>query len=560
MIGNNSNQFLDSSIFNFPEPSSNKRRRISIDYSEDSRREVRPTRLEEIDARYQQMLPALDPYTKNGIIGFGYIAECARVAADIFSSIENGTNPTLYKRKQSNIAVSAIVDAKNEAIFLSINKALQEPTIFGSYKGVKKVLRLDKDPSKTAIFFAKKEMYPQSDEEMEDILNESTIQRTLGYPKLFGHGPSDLFKIEAKNEMDSTKMVQFEPFFSSALEEGDLSKPEHTISIIIQLLQQLIEMHQKKVLHGDIKRINILVDWQAGKNGEPEPFASFTDFGLSCSVQEGKKPTWVLEKGFYGSLKYTAPELLGNTSCDLLKAEIWAFGYTLQELLFPKDTAIQSDLPQNLFKKQSAVAEKVDGLKINNQNLLQQNQKLTENKKEILDQRQELCRKATRLINILDTYTTKYPNDSQATPKTVEIFKKNRLERDQIKTKIAANRAKGEEIKASIQLNNWKIDQNNRSIEEILKLEQTKESNPSHVFNRDLYKEAAARSYTASLNNSVAEKNLTFRRLKQVIVGLIHPDPVMRLTLQEALRILIETKNQHMQQENCDENMILIRC
>lgn len=89
----------------------------------------------------------------------------------------------------------------------------------------------------------------------------------------------------------------------------------------IQILEGLKYLHQKNVIHGDLKPQNLFV---TGKDYD----IRIGDFGISTSLgfEEG------LAYEAVGSLAYCSPELLNEEPYNQ-KADIWAVGCILYELI-----------------------------------------------------------------------------------------------------------------------------------------------------------------------------------------------------------------------------------
>ena len=99
-------------------------------------------------------------------------------------------------------------------------------------------------------------------------------------------------------------------------------KPEHVKNIMYQILQGMKYLHEKRIVHRDIKCANILIN----KKGE----VKIGDFGLARIIsKENKLP---LTPGVV-TLWYKAPELLLNDPQYNFKIDIWSIGCVFSELL-----------------------------------------------------------------------------------------------------------------------------------------------------------------------------------------------------------------------------------
>lgn len=144
-------------------------------------------------------------------------------------------------------------------------------------------------------------------------------------------------------EYTSHKVAGFNRYAQS-LETAKNLTIEQKIHIAKSFTKTVSGIHEHNIIHGDLKRENILLE-AATKN------PSVTDFGLSFDFKNvlGKTELHPLsyKKGRYGTPVYSAPELLKakNFSGDLVKTESWAVGIILLELLTEKDIPFKEVLP-----------------------------------------------------------------------------------------------------------------------------------------------------------------------------------------------------------------------
>ncbi|KIP10766.1 hypothetical protein PHLGIDRAFT_64906, partial [Phlebiopsis gigantea 11061_1 CR5-6] len=109
----------------------------------------------------------------------------------------------------------------------------------------------------------------------------------------------------------------------------DYLRKKPTVSrhkLLYEASQGLVYLHDKKIIHGDIKATNILID--------ADGTACLADFGLSrvklqTTVALNLDPT--PQKG---TVRWMAPEQLGGSSASR-KTDIYSFAMTIYEVCYP---------------------------------------------------------------------------------------------------------------------------------------------------------------------------------------------------------------------------------
>lgn len=90
---------------------------------------------------------------------------------------------------------------------------------------------------------------------------------------------------------------------------------------INSIVKGTLELHRKRILHGDIKASNVLIF-----NG----VAKLNDFGMSV-LMTGNSIESIRSKLY--TLTHRPPELFNGNTCDL-SADIWALGCTIYEIVY----------------------------------------------------------------------------------------------------------------------------------------------------------------------------------------------------------------------------------
>ncbi|KAF4581706.1 putative serine/threonine-protein kinase iks1 [Pleurotus pulmonarius] len=113
-----------------------------------------------------------------------------------------------------------------------------------------------------------------------------------------------------------------------------LLSAEEVKSLFSDVVSGLAFLHDRSILHLDLKPGNVLLTWD---EGSLIPRAMLSDFGTSRDMLQ-TSPT---RSGNTGTLEYTSPESLPSPTTGLLqqvdsKADMWSLGMILHKLLFFK--------------------------------------------------------------------------------------------------------------------------------------------------------------------------------------------------------------------------------
>ncbi|KAJ6571634.1 kinase-like protein [Mycena capillaripes] len=111
-----------------------------------------------------------------------------------------------------------------------------------------------------------------------------------------------------------------------------LLSAEEVKSLFRDVVDGLGFLHDKSILHLDLKPGNVLLTWDEGKL---IPRAMLSDFGTSRDMLHSSRS----RSGNTGTLEYTSPESLPSPRTGLLhpvdsKADMWSLGMILHKLLF----------------------------------------------------------------------------------------------------------------------------------------------------------------------------------------------------------------------------------
>jgi len=165
---------------------------------------------------------------------------------------------------------------------------------------------------------------PLSEKEIDDFQQEMELMSMLHHPQIvrfFGGYLQDEFG---------------HPSYGIVMEyclKGSLSSVLHfdhplawtvRIAISYDIARGLLFLHNKGIIHRDLKSANVLLD--------KEMNAKLTDFGLSYIKQESRKTTIKTGGQAKGTLEWMAPELFQKKVEYSTQTDMYSFGVTLWEI------------------------------------------------------------------------------------------------------------------------------------------------------------------------------------------------------------------------------------
>jgi serine/threonine protein kinase len=109
---------------------------------------------------------------------------------------------------------------------------------------------------------------------------------------------------------------------------------EEVRSLFGDIVEGLAFLHDKSILHLDLKPGNVLLTWDEDRL---VPRAMLSDFGTSRDMLHSSRA----RSGNTGTLEYTSPESLPSPQTGFLqhidsKADMWSLGMILHKILFFK--------------------------------------------------------------------------------------------------------------------------------------------------------------------------------------------------------------------------------
>lgn len=139
-------------------------------------------------------------------------------------------------------------------------------------------------------------------------------------------------KEHMKREMNEASGVRGSGGTGQSWKAVHLLGAEEVKSLFSDVVEGLAFLHEKSILHLDLKPGNVLLTWDEGKL---IPRAMLSDFGTSRDMMHTSR----VRSGNTGTLEYSAPESLPSPETGLLrqidsKADMWSLGMILHKLLF----------------------------------------------------------------------------------------------------------------------------------------------------------------------------------------------------------------------------------
>ncbi|KAG9110388.1 hypothetical protein FRC07_008193, partial [Ceratobasidium sp. 392] len=95
-----------------------------------------------------------------------------------------------------------------------------------------------------------------------------------------------------------------------------------------QVVNAVVFIHKKEIVHGDLKGANILVSF----DGTPK----ITDFGLAV-LRDGVFSYSATSNGGGGTVRWMAPELFSEGATRTYQTDVYALGMTLLEMFTGKE-------------------------------------------------------------------------------------------------------------------------------------------------------------------------------------------------------------------------------
>jgi len=133
---------------------------------------------------------------------------------------------------------------------------------------------------------------------------------------------------------------------ASVVRTGQAIAVETAVGWVLQACEAIAEAHAAGIVHRDLKPENLFLT-----NGEDgKPTIKVLDFGVSKMRDAGRSLGQTAPTEMLGSPFYMAPEQMRCSRDVDVRADIWALGVTLYELLSGKRPFIADNLPSLMIR------------------------------------------------------------------------------------------------------------------------------------------------------------------------------------------------------------------
>ncbi len=260
-------------------------------------------------------------------------------------TIESSKLPVAIETPSKTKAVKPPTPSNTDFIINYSNIVLGEKIGSGGFGDVFKAKWLGQD-----VAVKKLHMKNMSDESEQEFKQESSIWQKLSHPnivQLFGICiPSSLHSTVTSPPDPYCMIMRYKPSGSlyNLLKNKSLLTWPARKQLAIDIGSALLYLHNKNILHRDLKSLNVLVSEQDRKLR-----ASLTDFGLSIVKRETSSTTTKISKQqSSGTLLWMAPELLRGRR-NSTQSDVYAYGMILWELATRKLPFYEAD-PKAIFQ------------------------------------------------------------------------------------------------------------------------------------------------------------------------------------------------------------------
>ena len=265
------------------------------------------------------------------------IHESMNLPSSRMNTIEKQEIVPKIEKKEFKIKSANYVRQRSCA-FSDVYEALEDVGE-GSYGKIIKVRHLFSNELRVVKVVSKNSIHKGVSE--NDVINEINILKSMDHPNII-----KVFEFFS----DESNIYIVKEYFNEGDLFSNLMKLDMNESLICSIMRQIFSavsyLHSKKVLHGDLKLENILIETQPIIDSYVD--IKLTDFGCSKIFYNR-----VCRK-FIGTTYYLAPEILRSEYNE--KCDIWSAGVILYILLtgrLPFEGSCEKEIIEKIKQKSS---------------------------------------------------------------------------------------------------------------------------------------------------------------------------------------------------------------
>lgn len=264
-------------------------------------------------------------------------------------------NPDAVKLQKSKSGLNrSFIKVNDEIYALALTKVIEEGILGKGAFGIVKVIQNEKGENLAV------KIEGLNDEKKNDF--ELYVMKELGHFKGHATRPLENIKQFLDRSIKSKRYTIIELFEGKNLYEHLRTFQEplsETQKLIIgtKLAQRLYELHNKRIIHADVKAANYIVDIH-----DTDIKVVLIDFGYAMPLPKGKR---LVRSQRVGTIKYMAPEIAKPKAPQTqgtysFASDIYALGIIFKDLDLPAD--IYEKMIERSIKERPSLQEIIQRL------------------------------------------------------------------------------------------------------------------------------------------------------------------------------------------------------